>query len=177
MGRGGYEEVDVVGIGHDEATVTNEGGDGTEGRVQAEGEELGSQRVTLTCATPREDDLGRAGLASHVKLGGVAVSRKRPTPKARESLGHHLHEGLPIDRVERITHIECNVNPIRVLLKDGGDCVGHELHTGATRDANLGGPRGAVRLGGARSPGLLSELFSTSYMDLSNIRVFDTTDY
>jgi hypothetical protein len=150
----GSKDVDVICVSNHNSTVSDDRLDGTEHGVEAEGEELGPQGISLACPTAGEDDLRWASIAPDVELGGCTIAWVDPSPQPWEALSNDRHESTAVDRVEGVSNVSRNVNPIWVLIKCGTDGVSNKLHPWAAGNPHLDRPWRTAGLdgwgGGAR---------------------------
>lgn len=79
------KDVNVIGVCDHDAAMTDEGGKGTEDRVETEGEELSAEWVALPRAARRHNDLRRQAIASHIELRRSSIPCDGPSPESREA--------------------------------------------------------------------------------------------
>jgi len=108
--------------------------------VEANAEELSSERTTLPGPTSRLEDGWAAVGASDKEVGGLAIHGMYPLAQALKVRANDIEERLAMNRIEGVLEVEGTVNPGRVGLECGIDCVDKEVEAGAGGTAELGWP-------------------------------------
>ena len=107
----------IIGVRNANPPIAEDRLDGTEPRVEPQGEELRTQGIALASPTARGNDEGRVIVTPHVHLRRATIVSESPKPEIREGGSHHTQELSTMDGVEGVGDIQSSIHPVRVQIE------------------------------------------------------------